>query len=72
MKTPLYITLWANLANLGLDPLLIFGAGMGVKGAALATTISEWGAAGAYLALLWRQQLQLGQCRISLETIEGI
>ena len=46
MRTPLWIAGGMNGLNLALDPLLIFGfAGlpaMGVSGAALASTVSQW------------------------------
>jgi putative MATE family efflux protein len=46
-RTPLWLTLAMNLINLVLDPLLIFGLGWGLAGAALATTVAQW--AGALL-----------------------
>jgi len=46
-RTPLWLTLAMNLINLVLDPLLIFGLGWGLGGAALATTVAQW--AGALL-----------------------
>ena len=49
MRTPLWIAVGANLANVVLDALLIFGVGsipaLGVAGAAWASTISHWGSA---------------------------
>ena len=62
-RTPLAITLGANVVNLALDPLLIFRCGYGVGGAAAATAVAEWLAAAAYLACLWRRREQLGGCR---------
>ena len=51
MRTPLWIAAAINLFNLCLDPVLIFGLGpipaMGVRGAAWASTISQW------LGALW-------------------
>jgi MATE family multidrug resistance protein len=51
MRTPLWIALVSSSLNIGLDPLLIFGAGpvprLGVAGAAWATVASQW------LAALW-------------------
>lgn len=41
-RTPLWITLAINLVNLLLDPLLIFGVGWGLEGAAIATVIAQW------------------------------
>lgn len=49
-RTPLVVTLWLNAINLVLDPLLIFGLGWGLAGAAIATVVAQW--AGA-LAFLW-------------------
>lgn len=62
-RTPLAITVGANIVNLTLDPLLIFGCGWGVSGAAAATAAAEWAAALAYLGCLWRRREQLGGCR---------
>jgi len=51
-KTPMIIMLQANLLNILLDPLLIFGRlglpAMGVRGAALASLISQIYALGVY------------------------
>ncbi len=40
-RTPLAATLASNAINLVLAPLLIFTAGMGVRGAAIATVASQ-------------------------------
>jgi Na+-driven multidrug efflux pump len=40
--TPLYCTSAGNLVNILLDPILIFGCGMGVSGAGAATSFSQW------------------------------
>jgi Na+-driven multidrug efflux pump len=40
-KAPLYATLGVSAANIALCPALIFGAGWGVPGAALATVFAE-------------------------------
>ena len=59
MKTPLWIALGINILNLLLDWLLIFGNGpfpvMGVKGSALASTISQWLGALAGFWIISRQ-----------------
>ena len=55
-RTPLLVSGAAQLVNLALDPILIFGLGpipaFGVAGAAAATTAAEWGSAVAFWALL--------------------
>lgn len=40
-RAPLYATVWVNAANILLCPALIFWAGLGVRGAAIATVASE-------------------------------
>lgn len=57
-RTPLRITLGLNLVNLVLDPLLIFGLGMGIAGAAVATVVAQWTGALWFLAILlrWRRR----------------
>jgi putative MATE family efflux protein len=56
-KTPMIIMLQANLLNILLDPLLIFGRlglpAMGVRGAALASLISQIYALGVYAYLIF-------------------
>jgi len=46
MRTPLFVAVAVNLLNIGLDAVLIFGFGpfpqLGVAGAALASTVSQW------------------------------
>lgn len=51
-RTPLMVALGVNLANLVLDPLLIFSAGWGLDGAALATLVTQWLGAVWFLWLL--------------------
>lgn len=41
-RTPLVITVGLNVVNLVLDPVLIYGAGLGIAGAAVATVIAQW------------------------------
>lgn len=53
-RTPMYITIGLNLVNLVLDPLLIFGLGWGLTGAAIATVIAQWMGALAFMILLFR------------------
>lgn len=49
--TPMRLTLGMNLVNLILDPLLIFGLGWGLAGAAWATVLAQWSGAAAFLFL---------------------
>ena len=61
MRTPLRVSCAANLFNLLLDPILIFGVsatrGFGVVGAAIATVFSEAAASVIYVVLLLRRRL---------------
>jgi MATE family multidrug resistance protein len=59
-RTPLIVTLGLNLVNLVLDPILIFGLGWGVAGAALATVIAQWIGAMWFLGLLWARRDRMG------------
>lgn len=51
-RTPLLVTLALNLVNLALDPLLIFGLGWGLAGAAIATVVAQWAGALGFLYLI--------------------
>ncbi len=51
-RTPMIITIGFNLINVALDPLLIFGLGWGLAGAAAATVIAQWIGAITFLVLL--------------------
>jgi MATE family multidrug resistance protein len=55
-RTPLIVTLGLNVVNLVLDPLLIFGLGMGLAGAAIATAVAQWAGALWFLDLLLRRK----------------
>lgn len=60
-RTPLRIALGLNAVNLILNPLFIFGLGMGIAGAASATLIAQWtGAAWFLVILLHRDRKQMG------------
>jgi MATE family multidrug resistance protein len=52
-RTPLWVALGVNLINLVLDPLLIFGAGWGIEGAAVATVVAQFAGAVWFLRLVW-------------------
>jgi putative MATE family efflux protein len=53
--TPLVVTLAVNGLNAALDPILIFGAGLDLAGAAVATVVAQWIGAVAFLVLLRRR-----------------
>jgi len=57
MRTPFYVAVGINVVNVLLDWLLIFGYGpiapMGVAGAAIASTVSQWIGAFWCLAAVW-------------------
>ena len=53
-KTPLVIAVAGFSVNIGLNFLLVYALGMSVAGAALGTSISQWGMAGAYLVMVAR------------------
>lgn len=55
-RTPLVVTLGLNLVNLVLDPLFIFGFGLGLAGAAIATVVAQWIGALWFLDLLLRRR----------------
>lgn len=40
-RTPLHVAVCMNVANIGLNALLIYGLGMGIRGSALGTLISQ-------------------------------
>lgn len=54
-RTPLVIAGIGAAVNAGLDFVLVYGAELGVAGAALGTSIVQWGMAIAYLVLLGKQ-----------------
>ncbi|HUQ00420.1 MAG TPA: MATE family efflux transporter [Aeromicrobium sp.] len=45
LRTPLIITVAANLANIGLNVWLVYGVRLGIAGSALGTALAQWGAA---------------------------
>jgi len=51
-RTPFLVALGLNAVNLVLDPVLIFGAGWGLAGAAIATAVAQWAGATAFLWLI--------------------
>lgn len=55
--TPLKISLFSNLMNAVLDPILIFTMNMGVTGAALATLASEVASAMIFMRMLFKRKM---------------
>ncbi len=51
--TPLWVLLAANVANLVIELVLVFGFDMGVAGSALSTVIAQIGASVAFVWILW-------------------
>ncbi|MFP5331452.1 MAG: MATE family efflux transporter [Acidimicrobiia bacterium] len=51
-RTPLYVTLAVNGLNVVLDWWFIFGLGLGLEGAALATVAAQWIGAAVFVGLL--------------------
>ena len=49
-RTPLIVAVVGNLANIGLNVALVYGAGLGIAGSALGTLVAQLGSA---LALVW-------------------
>ena len=58
-RTPLVLVLALNVVNLVLDPILIFGAGFGIAGAAMATVVAQWAGALGFLVALARGPVAL-------------
>lgn len=56
-RTPLKVALGVNLLNLVLDPLLIFGLGWGLEGAAVATVVAQYLGAVWFLRLLAKRNM---------------
>ncbi|MGA9597155.1 MAG: MATE family efflux transporter, partial [Acidimicrobiia bacterium] len=55
-KTPMWVVGSVSLFNLILDPVLIFGLGWGLAGAAWATTAAQWIGALVFVELLRRRR----------------
>ncbi|MDJ0924963.1 MAG: MATE family efflux transporter [Acidimicrobiia bacterium] len=55
-RTPLWVTLGISAVNLVLDPILIFGLGWGLAGAAWATMLAQWSGAAVFTALFVRRR----------------
>ena len=56
-RTPLKVAVGVNVLNLALDPLLIFGFGWGLEGAAIATVVAQYLGAIWFLRLVVRREM---------------
>lgn len=54
VRTPLVVAVVANLANIVLNVVLVYGVGLGVAGSALGTVIAQWGAAAVLSGVVVR------------------
>jgi putative MATE family efflux protein len=54
LRTPLLIVLLGNAINLVLNPVLIYGAGLGLDGSAIATLTGQLVMGGLFVRVLWR------------------
>lgn len=63
-RTPFRVAVAVNLVNLVLDPLLIFGAGWGLEGAAVATVTAQWVGAAWFFVMIRRRRMAVFSRRI--------
>lgn len=54
LSTPLKVAVASNLVNVALDPVLMFVLGLGIRGAALASTVSDFVNCTTFVVLLRR------------------
>ena len=63
-RTPLYVAVAANLANIVLNLVLVYGLDLGIGGSALGTVLAQWASVLVYVAVVRReliaQQVPLG------------
>ncbi len=59
-RTPLLVLVAANLVNIGLNVLFVYGFGMGLAGSALGTTLAQTAAAAALTAAVVRSARRHG------------
>jgi putative MATE family efflux protein len=63
-RATLAVAVAANVANLALEVVLIYGVGLGIGASAAATVLAQWGAAAAYLIIIRRNVLAAGAVRL--------
>lgn len=54
-RTPLYVIGAANLASIAISAALVFGAGLGIRGSAIANVVAQAASGGLFLVLLTRR-----------------
>ena len=59
-RTPLIVSVIANIANVALNATFVLGLGLGIAGSAWGTVIAQYGAAAAYLAMVARGARRAG------------
>jgi putative MATE family efflux protein len=65
LRTPLLIVVLGNLINLALNPLLIYGADLGLDGSAIATLVGQVTMGALFVRLLWRGSAAAGDAAVS-------
>ena len=53
-RTPLYVAVAANLANIVLNIALVYGLDLGIGGSALGTVVAQWASVLAYIVVVRR------------------
>ncbi|GAB3059533.1 MATE family efflux transporter [Sediminivirga luteola] len=59
-KTPLWVASAGCLVNVGLNAVLIYGAGLGIAGSALGTVLTQWAMLAVYLIIAARAAARYG------------
>jgi putative MATE family efflux protein len=59
-RTPLWVASGGFAANIALNAIFIYGAGLGIVGSAVGTVIAQWGMAVVYIAVAVRHARRVG------------
>jgi putative MATE family efflux protein len=70
LRTPLWVAVVANLANIGLNYLLVYGFGLGVAGSAIGTVLAQTGSAIVLVVVVVRHAV--GQRAPLIPDLPGI